>query len=86
MAQVIPSNYSHQMLPAMGTCKLLQQNNPSNVSFSVQLNANMRSLFYVLLIHALNDLVTVLRSILEMDKCKVYGDANSELPHGRIEQ
>lgn len=51
IVQVIKCNFSSQMIHAMGVHRLQQKNNPSDIPFSFQLNADAGSSLYI--VHAI---------------------------------
>lgn len=67
-AQVIPCTFSSQIIYAMSTHSLRKKNNTRDISFSSQLNADARRMFYIGLFHLLNAPGTFLANIFEMDK------------------
>lgn len=53
---------------------ILQNNNPTDISFSFLLNSNSQSLLYISLLYALNVAGNLLKPILDMNNCNGYGD------------
>lgn len=80
------------MIHAMGddTCNGRPQaspkKNPSDISFSFQLIADVRSMIYIVLFQAVNALGTLLANIMEIDKYKLYEEASTTFRNNRIDR
>lgn len=79
LAQVIPFNFSLDMVHPMGVHRFGKRTIRAKVPFRFQLNGDVRSLLYFILFHALNVLGTLLSCIIGMDKSKGYYDAATTL-------
>lgn len=85
LVQVITCNFSTDMIHEMGVHRFRQKNKPSEISFSFQLNGDAQSLLYIVLLHGLNALGTLLANILQMDKRKRYNDVTTALRRTRMD-
>lgn len=85
LTQVIQCcSFFSEIIHPMGVHRLRQNKNPSDISFSFELNSDARRLLYIVMFHDLNSLGTFIANILDVKKWNGYENATSTLRRTRI--
>lgn len=74
LAEDITSNFSPDMIHEISAHRLHQKKNPSDISLCFDLNADPRSMIYIVFFYTVNGLDTLIGKTIGMDKCKGYDD------------